>query len=798
MYLHSSTRGSRREAPRLCAMTQLFIAVLVSVELFGNARAEQFTLVADGQPRAAIVLSGEAWRAEPTQPTIRRRKVPANPLGDERLAAEELQAHIREMSGAELPIVEAGQIPAGHLPVRIGSAVDSDRKALPLDKDANASSFAILVDAERIVIHGASPEGALFGTYELLEQLGVRWYLPGDLGKVVPQVNSIVVPEQQTRQSPSFPARRLQAVGAPQWERRLRLAGPYFPASHGAPGFSGRQGEKLFELHPEYFSLIDGERKRRQLCVSNPEVVKIATEATRAFFRQNPQADIMGIGANDGRGFCECENCYALDGGDYDPFGHSPSMTDRYVWFFNQVLQGIENEFPNKRLGFYAYSVYNRPPVKVTPSPKLVPAVALITLCRLHGMGNPVCPEKSYEEWIIRQWGELVPEVYYRGYFFNLADPGLPFFMVERIRREVPLGKRLGIAGWRVEAPYEWAGSTPSRYVAAKLMWDHTVEVDQLMADFYEKFFGPAKGSMRRYVETMSRALDEADFHTGSSWDMPHVYTAEVRREAREAIEEGAASTRFDSVYARRVAMYAQSLDYLENFVEMLESRAVHQYEASHNAMSRMITIRETLRQHDPPLIGKHAANYLERFFAKTTTQGYERTSSGNRFLAGLDDTWLFQIDPEQVGEDIGWWRPETTGGNWQSLKTSTSSWSNQGLRYYKGLAWYRQTVRLPEDCKEKRIFLWCGGIDELAKVWVNGKELGISPRASFSPFEMDATTAVRAGQPNTIVFCVNNATLNEVGTGGITGPVMFYEPADGRNAVIRNAKPPHAVFPEY
>jgi hypothetical protein len=229
----------------------------------------------------------------------------------------------------------------------------------------------------------------------------------------------------------------------------------------------------------------------------------------------------------------------------------------------------------------------------------------------------------------------------------------------------------------------------------------------------------------------------------------------------------------------------------------MVESRAVHQYATAHDAMKNMIQIRETLRQHDPPLIGKHAASYLERFFAKTTVEGYERTSGGNRFLAGLDDTWLFQIDPEQVGEDIGWWRPETTGGNWQNLKTSTSSWSNQGLRYYKGLAWYRQTVQLPEDCKGKRIFLWCGGVDELAKVWLNGKLLGISPRASFTPFEMDATSAARAGQSNTIVFCVSNATLNEIGTGGITGPVMLYEPANGHRAVIRNAKPPHKVFPE-
>ncbi len=188
----------------------------------------------------------------------------------------------------------------------------------------------------------------------------------------------------------------------------------------------------------------------------------------------------------------------------------------------------------------------------------------------------------------------------------------------------------------------------------------------------------------------------------------------------------------------------------------------------------------------------------MNRFFGKATREGYERTSGGNRLAAGLNDTWQFQIDPENIGEAVGWCRPENIGGNWQPIKTSTRSWSSQGLRYYKGLAWYRQDIEIPDAYRDKRIFLWVGGIDELAKVWVNGELLGISPRASFTPFEMDATEAIHAGGRNTVVICVNNTTLNEVGTGGITGPVMFYAPAAGKDAELRNAKPPHAVFPEY
>ena len=56
----------------------------------------------------------------------------------------------------------------------------------------------------------------------------------------------------------------------------------------------------------------------------------------------------------------------------------------------------------------------------------------------------------------------------------------------------------------------------------------------------------------------------------------------------------------------------------------------------------------------------------------------------------------------------------------------------------------------------------------------------------------------MRSGKRNLVVMCVSNQSLNELGTGGITGPVMFYEPAGGSQAEIRNLKPLHPTFPEY
>ena len=744
--------------------------------------SQAITLVEQGQPRAAIVLSRAAWAYRSPVPDKRGRGRQAeDPIADEHRAAVELQTYVEQITGARLPIVTPGEVPAGSVPIMLGEAAEPALLAKVARQGEDPAAFILQVTPSRVAVRGLSPQGTYCGVCELLEQWGVRWFMPGPLGTVVPNTATLAVEEQETVQVPSFASRYLQGVGADEWEKRLRAGGPRFPSAHGI--HLGERADKLFAQHPEYFALREGKRSTSQLCVSHPEVLRLAIASTKEFFRANPAAEWIGMGPNDGRGFCECDKCRELDGGDYDPFGHCVSMTDRYIWFFNQVLQGIEDEFPDKRIGFYAYASYNRPPVKVRPDPRIVPAVAMITLCRLHGMDNPVCPEKRYEEWILRQWGQLVPEVYYRGYWFNLADPGLPFFMLRRIAREVPLCKELHVAGWRTECMTNWAGSCPSLYLAHKLMWNHRADAGALLSDFYHRFFGPAAEPMRRYIEGMDATLSQADYHTGSIWDMASVYHQAVRQQARAALDQAQRAVPADSLYGRRVAMYCRSFDFLEGFADVMEGRARHDYPRAKAGLERMIAARDELLASQPGLITKKCAEYMRRFFAPAILEAYERTTGFNRLLAPLSERWQFQIDPERVGEALRWWDPAVTGGSWQSLETCSRTWSGQGLRYYKVIALYRQSVVVPAEARGRRAILWIGAVDESARVWVNGKFLGASPKGAFQPFEMDASEAVLPGQPNVVAVCVANEVLNELGTGGIMGPAFFYLPPQDRGS---------------
>src|SRR5688500_4474015 len=247
-------------------------------------------------------------------------------------------------------------------------------------------------------------------------------------------------------------------------------------------------------------------------------------------------------------------------------------MTDRYIWFFNQILDGIKDEFPDKKIGFYSYHTYMRPPVKTKPNPRIVPAFAPISLCRVHGMNNPICPERATYKPLMEAWGKILPETYERGYWFNLADPGFPFSEVHKMRDEIPTAHKLGIKGWRVETLDHWGSQTPSLYIAAKLMWNHQADVDALLKDFYEKYFGPAEQPMAEYLTMMDTALRDADHHTGSSYNMPQFYPLALRNQARQRLD-AAAKAAGAGAYGERVKIFRTSFDYLETFLAMQEHR---------------------------------------------------------------------------------------------------------------------------------------------------------------------------------------------------------------------------------
>ncbi|MEG0837146.1 MAG: hypothetical protein RSF35_04370 [Akkermansia sp.] len=72
------------------------------------------------------------------------------------------------------------------------------------------------------------------------------------------------------------------------------------------------------------------------------------------------------------------------------------------------------------------------------------------------------------------------------------------------------------------------------------------------------------------------------------------------------------------------------------------------------------------------------------------------------------------------------------------------------GCRNYRGPAWYRKSVTVPESMKGKRVRLYFEGIMGKSQVWVNGQMLK-DHLGGYLPVIVDVTEHVKYGAPNVI-----------------------------------------------
>ena len=266
--------------------------------VLATARVEAMDLVIveDGRPKAAIVVAANA-----------DEKV--------KLAAEELQTYLEKISGAKLPIAtDAAEAQGAAILVGPSKPAAAMGVAIPsgLTTARREEGFVIACKGDRLLLAGNS-EGPYHGTeyavYDFLRSLGVRWFMPGDFGEIVPQLKTIRVPEQEVRQKPDFVMRNWWLHATKELvplETRWKLRNKMNPdAMFATPGDSSVRAvcapKDLVKEKPELFALNEnGSRNPFLPNLTNPEAVKVAADVIKAHFRKDPKANSFGFAPDDG------------------------------------------------------------------------------------------------------------------------------------------------------------------------------------------------------------------------------------------------------------------------------------------------------------------------------------------------------------------------------------------------------------------------------------------------------------------------------------------------------------------
>ena len=480
----------------------LFVFLLGVVVFATTVAARDLVLVDNGRPRAVIVVSADANAAL-------------------RETADDLADIIERMSGARLPIESVLRGRA----IQLGPA---DSAFAPLEYHVSRSG-------DRIIVRGGSEQGIINGAYAFAEYLGARFYLPGPLGKYLPESPTIAVGNIEFGDAPDY--RSVSGFGGHPnreqsrlWLRRNRMEG--FPGQYHGHNWRSIIHPSERDAHPEWFALQSDGTRSDQLCTTNPDVLDSAVAVISRYFDARPDAPMYSLSPNDNDDFCQCERCRALDVEiGVNPVGANGSYTDRLVYFFNQIAVRLEDDYPEKQLAFYAYINHTAPPEVVTPHRMLLP-VACHTpwdYCQNHAIDDPNCRRNARFAATMQGWDSLVDETYVYDYYGSFAWFG-PMGIVHAIRRDLPLLHAHGVTGFNSETHANWWSQGLNWYVASKLFWDIDADVDQIVADWHAHLYGPAASQMmafwRMYEDAAQNTPYDRDAERGWVMSMDRAFFA--------------------------------------------------------------------------------------------------------------------------------------------------------------------------------------------------------------------------------------------------------------------------------
>jgi beta-glucuronidase len=127
---------------------------------------------------------------------------------------------------------------------------------------------------------------------------------------------------------------------------------------------------------------------------------------------------------------------------------------------------------------------------------------------------------------------------------------------------------------------------------------------------------------------------------------------------------------------------------------------------------------------------------------------------NGIRNRLDLSGIWDFQTDPDETGEENGWFRglpsprPVSVPGSWNE--------QYEDLQNYLGLSWYFKRTFVPSGWKGQRIFLRVGSANYFGTVYVNGARVG-SHEGGHLPFAFEITDQIHWAAENRIAISVEN-----------------------------------------
>lgn len=338
---------------------------------------------------------------------------------------------------------------------------------------------------------------------------GVRFLMPGEVGKEVPKCETLSVPDgtlsKEQMSSIVYHTTSTMIFGGFRYNNGQDGREMIYFIANGIWGmgpfhsYGGHTypyacpASKYSKNHPEYFGVRNGKpllglpSSETPLCISNPKVEDLIVEELKKRFDEGVY--VCQLAQQDGGIDCECEKCRAM-------FGTGDDWCEKYWLFHRRIAERILRERPGRIVHILNYGQTAAPP----KSFKVFPANVMIEMCK-------------YSDEAFRKWREYTVPHGFTVYTYLCGNYLLPgyvarhsFAYIAQLAKQFRDNNVRGL--YRCGGEGDLFGTEgPCYYIFHKLLLDGSHNVGELISDYCRAAYGPAADQMHRFYEIQDSRL---------------------------------------------------------------------------------------------------------------------------------------------------------------------------------------------------------------------------------------------------------------------------------------------------
>jgi len=435
-------------------------------------------------------------------------------IPSEKYAAEEFQRLFEEATNIHLLIHNNAEEVANHVYIGNGGIDTSE---------LGDEGLHVAIREDSITIAGGKPRGTLYGVYQFFEEeLGVR-FLTHDHTHI-PDSSDASIPCREYTYVPPFSFRwsyYKENADKPEFAARLRV-------NTVTPGekLGGKTPQNLIshsfhwllpfskygEEHPEYYALVDGKRDTNtggggpQLCVTDPEVIKLVAEAAIRHLDEHPGLKNISVSQADTARYCRCDRCEEINQREGTPMGSN-------LAFVNAVAELIEKKHPDVKVGTLAYWYTRKAPKTIRPRHNVQIQLCSIECCTLHPIDDPDCPKNREFCNDMNEWGKINDDIWVWNYNTNFRAYDRPFPNLRVIGPNVRYFLKNNVKGLFMQA--NGNGNTGElcdlrNYLISRMIWNPELNDKAVLEEFVRLHYKSAAQPILDYIEMFHDNAEQA------------------------------------------------------------------------------------------------------------------------------------------------------------------------------------------------------------------------------------------------------------------------------------------------